>query len=676
MIEYTGPIAVGASTSIAAVAVKDGMADSELLVATYTYNALQLAEPVATPSAAAPYHAAFTVTLSGPEGAAVYYTTDNTDPTTSNDVYSAAIDITQNTTLKAVAVKTDMLDSAVMTAGYTLSPETPTAVQTDSAVTLATATADAAISYTVDGSDPAASDTKTTYTTGTPITLSAGTTTVKAVATKANWANSAVFSGTFTHTVGSANPPSGDGDGGDSDLLTDAVYFNATINATTVKTLSATSGTQEAPTWKLSIEEEPAVYFEVEKSAAQTITVCGTDGAKVTKITADSSISTLDGSTASATADRFSVNMEDLLFGGETNGNTIPSGIETRTFTLKVSEPSHTSRVITVALALSLDTDTDTTIYHREGEPGNYHYVKVRDAKLTNADKTNYAYTGAAPDFTALTIGPVTDLQNAFVWVDHHGSNESVNATLAVDSFASATPSTDGYSEYRLFVKKNQEIGKINLMFINSKAEIEQTYGYDVDTDLRNYMSIELYGAGSSGGQREQTIKRSTVFSVMANTQMFNYTPNKAGFIGLVDSSSLGIGNVEMFENIQRHKALVLGKNITLAGDGEDAPFGTSPGLGSGQASDCGKVLGASALIGLEMNALVIIDNGAKITGYYGSNCPINVSKYGKLYLKGGAITGNTLTGNTYLINKGSSGTVIEGNTDTANNTGLSELTN
>lgn len=69
-----------------------------------------------------------TVTIaaaSGDEGAAIYYTTDGNDPTTSSTLYSEAITITEDTTVKAVAVKNNLV-SSVATARYTVAKFTIT----------------------------------------------------------------------------------------------------------------------------------------------------------------------------------------------------------------------------------------------------------------------------------------------------------------------------------------------------------------------------------------------------------------------------------------------------------------------------------------------------------------------------------------------------------------------
>lgn len=54
------------------------------------------------------------------DGATIYYTTDGDDPTTSSAVYSTAIEVAQNMTIKAMAVKEDMENSAVASATYTI----------------------------------------------------------------------------------------------------------------------------------------------------------------------------------------------------------------------------------------------------------------------------------------------------------------------------------------------------------------------------------------------------------------------------------------------------------------------------------------------------------------------------------------------------------------------------
>lgn len=59
------------------------------------------------------------VTITAASGASIYYTTDNTDPTTSSTQYSAPFTISETTTVKAIAVETGKDPSAVATATFT-----------------------------------------------------------------------------------------------------------------------------------------------------------------------------------------------------------------------------------------------------------------------------------------------------------------------------------------------------------------------------------------------------------------------------------------------------------------------------------------------------------------------------------------------------------------------------
>ena len=83
-------------------------------------------ETVATPEfsvASGAVNSGTTVTIScATEEAKIYYTTDGNEPTASSTEYSDAIRITKAVTLKAIAVKDGMNDSAVASASYSIIP--------------------------------------------------------------------------------------------------------------------------------------------------------------------------------------------------------------------------------------------------------------------------------------------------------------------------------------------------------------------------------------------------------------------------------------------------------------------------------------------------------------------------------------------------------------------------
>ncbi|EKE20317.1 MAG: hypothetical protein ACD_8C00021G0002 [uncultured bacterium] len=116
-----------------------GTCGGSLVGTTYTTNAItanctvsatfastenQVVAPTTSP-AAGTYSSAQSVTLSSTtDGDTIYYTTDGSTPTTSSALYSGAISISSTTTLKAIAVKSGMTDSTVMSSLFTISTGT------------------------------------------------------------------------------------------------------------------------------------------------------------------------------------------------------------------------------------------------------------------------------------------------------------------------------------------------------------------------------------------------------------------------------------------------------------------------------------------------------------------------------------------------------------------------
>ena len=92
-------------------------------------------ETVATPAfsvASGAVNSGTSVTIScATDRAKIYYTTDGNEPTASSTEYSDAISITKAVTLKAIAVKSGMNDSAVASASYLIIPTKATCVPGD-----------------------------------------------------------------------------------------------------------------------------------------------------------------------------------------------------------------------------------------------------------------------------------------------------------------------------------------------------------------------------------------------------------------------------------------------------------------------------------------------------------------------------------------------------------------
>jgi len=146
------------------------MTDSAVASAAYTINLPVVATPTFSPVAGT-YTSAQTVTIQYDDlWASIRYTTDGSTPTsTTGTLYSAPVAVAVTETLKAIAYKTGMTDSAVASAAYTINlpvVATPTfspaaGIYTSAqTVTISSTTTGASIRYTTDGSTP-------TSTTGT-----------------------------------------------------------------------------------------------------------------------------------------------------------------------------------------------------------------------------------------------------------------------------------------------------------------------------------------------------------------------------------------------------------------------------------------------------------------------------------------------------------------------------
>ncbi|MBU5443345.1 chitobiase/beta-hexosaminidase C-terminal domain-containing protein [Paenibacillus sp. MSJ-34] len=201
--EYIAPIEVTEEMTIKAIAVKEGMLNSDVLEERYTILE-QVAKPVADPSGGeVPSGTKITLSTTT-EDATIYYTTDGSEPSSSSSAeYIAPIEVTKEMTIKAIAVKEGMQDSKVLEAKYTIRLPDQVAkpvadpsggeVPSGTKITLSTTTEDATIYYTTDGSTPSSSSAK--Y--NDPIEVTEEMT-LKAIAVKDGMQNSDVMEEHYT----------------------------------------------------------------------------------------------------------------------------------------------------------------------------------------------------------------------------------------------------------------------------------------------------------------------------------------------------------------------------------------------------------------------------------------------------------------------------------------------
>jgi Chitobiase/beta-hexosaminidase C-terminal domain/Bacterial lectin len=199
------PSIVGGNTAYIGFTGGTGTGSSSQKILNWTYSTGSSALPVTTSPIFSPpggnYGTAQQVSItSGSAGAAIYYTTDGTTPTTASRVYSGPVTVNATETLKAIAVASGYSPSAVGTATYSIGPILPAPTfspsqgtyTTAQSVTISDGTAGVNIYYTTDGSTPTTSS--NVY--SAPITVSKNET-IQAVASGTGYNNSPVAAAAY-----------------------------------------------------------------------------------------------------------------------------------------------------------------------------------------------------------------------------------------------------------------------------------------------------------------------------------------------------------------------------------------------------------------------------------------------------------------------------------------------
>jgi len=193
-------VTLTATTTLKAIAYKDGMVDSPIAQAVYT-KLDQVAQPLFSPDGFSFASRVEVVVTCDTPGATIRYTTDGSDPSRTHGTIIASgdsVEITTTTTLKAIAYKDGLTDSSITQATYTKMDQVAQpafSVASDislnsTTVQITCATPDATIRYTTDGSTPSQTN-GTIIANGASVDLTT-TTTLKAIAYKTGMVDSAV----------------------------------------------------------------------------------------------------------------------------------------------------------------------------------------------------------------------------------------------------------------------------------------------------------------------------------------------------------------------------------------------------------------------------------------------------------------------------------------------------
>jgi streptogramin lyase len=204
---YSSPLTINAGAIVRAIALANGFPNS--LAAFANYTAAQVATPVFTPATGPITNGTSISIFCTTPGAVIYYTLDGSNPSTSSPVYSTPLTINGFTTVKAFAVASGYVNSAIKGVLYPL-VQTVTPVFSPSSgpitngtsISISCATPASVIYYTLDGTAP----TTNSPAYSGPLAINGGTT-LKALAATDGYVNSTIRS-VFYSLVQTATPVS------------------------------------------------------------------------------------------------------------------------------------------------------------------------------------------------------------------------------------------------------------------------------------------------------------------------------------------------------------------------------------------------------------------------------------------------------------------------------------
>ena len=207
--KYTGTaISVSTTETLEAIAVATGYTNSAVATAAYTISAANSVLPTPTLSlATGNYTTAQTLTITdAASGATIYYTTNDTLPTTSSPKYTGPIKISSSEAVDAVAFAPGYTNSATASGVYLINNVLPTPTILPAGGTYNTSQTvtirewlNTDVYYTTNGTTPTTSSTRYTG----PFTVNS-TETIKAIVIASGYTNSAVA--TAAYTIQAATP--------------------------------------------------------------------------------------------------------------------------------------------------------------------------------------------------------------------------------------------------------------------------------------------------------------------------------------------------------------------------------------------------------------------------------------------------------------------------------------
>jgi hypothetical protein len=232
--QYTAPIPLTTTTTVKAIAVEAGYQTSPVSEAVYTF--------AATPGFSVPsgkYTPGQTVTITdSTANATMYYTTDGSVPTVKSTKYTAPVPLSGNLTLKAMAVSSGFLNSAVASASYTTGQAATSITSLTVSANSVSTNQPVTLTATVIGSSPTGT---VAFAAGSTNLGTASFTNGKATL-QTSFATAGRYSITATYSGDANNAPS------TSNTVTVAVGINLAVSKTSLAASASSVDTNQAVT--------------------------------------------------------------------------------------------------------------------------------------------------------------------------------------------------------------------------------------------------------------------------------------------------------------------------------------------------------------------------------------------------------------------------------------------
>ncbi len=256
---YEHPVAVSSNTTISAIAVAGQEAPSSVATGVFALDFPKAPAPVFSVGSGS-YTTLQRVALSSSTpGAQIYFTVDNSPPTTSSTLYSSPIVVAESLTVRAIVVAFGFQQSAESDATYAISelpapaplfvPSGGTYTQPQ-LIRMSASVPEATIYYTTDGTVPTSASSK--FTAAIPVTTE-GPTVLRAMVTAVGFEPSAVSSATYTLNFPPAPEPSASPGGGEYSTPQNVTLSDSIPGAKIYYTLDGTNPTAASTQYTVPI---------------------------------------------------------------------------------------------------------------------------------------------------------------------------------------------------------------------------------------------------------------------------------------------------------------------------------------------------------------------------------------------------------------------------------------